>query len=235
MNKFFITYGGHSNDGRYHFSQKAVVSTLEEAVSVINAWHSYGNPKRECLIVNQYCLDKIKSFFEDGLGEFVTGEKRTYESIKTTGCGAWAIYFYYAMGDTVDEHEAAYKDKCESEQQERIRKSEEEKKKRMIELCEEKRGWYSVYLTFDCYQWSERAGGMVSRMKDFSGKCIASSKLDAYNKARNDIKMNNPELIGLNFHDPTNQNYFDAVFLGMKTDDGYSIEAWEEAKAKGEI
>ena len=66
--------------------------------------------------------------------------------------------------------------------------------------------------------------------KTFSGYTIAESKMDAYLKAANHECQDLCAEKGLIFEScgEWNSGTTEVQFLGMKTDYGYSVEAWEE-------
>ena len=212
---------GHYKGAKY----EAVVHELNEAISAIETWHTYCNPNYSTIIVNENAKAKLIKCIE--LAK--RGELKR-ESMKSTNCGSNAIEVYPAMADTLGADRIIRAVEIHKKRMERIRIANEEREQRMTEMYQVRRGWYSVMMTFSCYYWSNRRGEMLWGQKEFSGKVIANSQLDAYNKACHDIEVNSDpfKCQGPEFPDPTNQSMFDAYFLGMKTDEGYSLEAWEE-------
>lgn len=61
----------------------------------------------------------------------------------------------------------------------------------------------------------------------FSGKCIASSGMEAYNKAIEELRKDGEASLNAVFPGPTSHNY-SFLFLGVKTDDGYTYKELEE-------
>ena len=237
---FCVTYGGYDRIGRVWTPYKAIAHSPEEAIAVINTWHLYGATKTsgDLIEVNERTAEKIREIFANGLGTYPSGEPRTRsEELRTKNCGAWGITLYPALADTIEEHERIYKEQCKAAREERKRKAAEERDRRMTEMGRERKGWYAVMMTFHCWRWNDRRGEHQWVERQFSGNCIASSQMDAYHKACQDIEKNTDPFDGQGFEFPdmTNQSMFDATFLGVKTDDGYSVEKWEEWKKNGEI
>lgn len=242
---FVVVYGGTDRNNYRHTPYKLLARSPQDVIDAMQSWHSYGRADEQPIKPNEYFIhamnaifsiddgswqDRKLYMFDDAIRRVINGHEVDMTNLKTRGCGAWGISFYVAMAPTLEEHEAAYKAKCEAERQERIRIAKEEREQRMTEMYQVRRGWYSVMMTFSCYYWSNRRGEMLWGQKEFSGKVIANSQMDAYNKACHDIEVNSDpsECQGPEFPDPTNQSMFDAYFLGMKTDEGYSLAAWEE-------
>ena len=70
---------------------------------------------------------------------------------------------------------------------------------------------------------------------------IADSGMDAYNKVVKYVKEH-PEELTVRGNVTVLQSYcgptdggFECTFLGVKTDEGYSVKLWEEWKKNGEI
>lgn len=244
-NVFCITYGGRASNGNTYVPYKAIVHTADEAIAVINTWNTYGkpdslaaNPEWLHIKVNAITEQKIRTLFRDGLGSYPSGAARTCETMRTTGCGAWDISFYPAQADTLEEHERIYNERREAARQERMRQAKEAQHRRLAELNEQKRGWYHVELEL-CLSVFNNHGNDYRTDKTFSGNVIANSGMDAYDKAVKDIRSagfthrGNMAILE-SWAEPTSHGY-EFLFLGVKTDDGYSVEKWEEWKAKGEI
>lgn len=244
---FCITYGGRASNGNTYVPYKAIAHTADEAIAVINTWRTYGRPENlssnpaERIKVNEITEKKIRTLFRDGLGNYpIGGNPRTHEAMRTTGCGAWDITFYPALADTLDEHERIYKEKREAARQERMRQAEAAKQRRMAELMEQKRGWYHVELELELNVFATSGNDYITA-STFEGDVIADSGMDAYEKAVKHVKEHPEELehrgnmaVLQFFAEPTSNSY-DFQFLGVKTDDGYSIEKWEEWHENGEI
>ena len=244
-NVFCITYGGRTNNGNTYVPYKAIAHTADEAIAVINTWNTYGNPDSLAanpewlhIKVNATTEQKIRTLFRDGLGTYPSGQPRTCETMRTTGCGCWDISFYPALADTLEEHERIYKERREAAKQERMRQAEAAKQRRLVELNEQKRGWYHVELDL-CLSVFNNHGNDYRTGKTFSGNVIANSGMDAYDKAVKDIRSagfthrGNMAILE-SWAEPTSHGY-EFLFLGVKTDEGYSVEKWEEWKKNGEI
>lgn len=218
-NNFVIVYCG----------QKGMAATPEEAKRVIETFHGYGRPSNPTLIVNAQTEAKINSIYADA-----NAQRR---DLRTTNCGAKGIDFYPALADTLDEHERIYRERCKIEKRDRLAKAEALKQKMLQEWNEQRRGWYSVSVEGTAL----RPDGCCSRCwLTFSGHIIADSKMDAYNKFLDPSKNGPADMCrerGLSFENCSawNSTRTEVLFLGMKTDYGYSVDAWEEAKKNGAI
>lgn len=238
-NVFCITYGGRANNGNTYVPYKAIAHTADEAIAVINTWKTYGRKTTgDCLVVNERTAEKIRALFRDGLGSYPSGQPRTCETMRTTGCGAWDISFYPALADTLEEHERIYNEQREAAKQERMRQAEAARQRRLAELNEQKRGWYHVELDLRLSVFNNHGNDYRTDMT-FSGNVIADSGMDAYDKAVKDVKNDtfthrgNMAILE-SWADPESHGY-SFQFLGVKTDEGYSVEKWEEWKKNGEI
>lgn len=244
-NVFCITYGGRASNGNTYVPYKAIAHTADEAIAVINTWNTYGKPDSLAadpewlhIKVNPTTEQKIRTLFRDGLGSYPSGQPRTCETMRTTGCGCWDISFYPALADTLEEHERIYNEQREAAKQERMRQAEAAKQRRLAELYEQKRGWYHVELDLRLSVFNNHGNDYRTDMT-FSGNVIADSGMDAYDKAVKDIKNDGFTHRGNiamleSWADPESHG-FSFLFLGVKTDDGYSVEKWEEWKKNGEI
>lgn len=216
----------------HYCNQRALVSNPEEAIAAIESFHSYNNKNLALLVVNDYVRKVIENFFSDEPQGYVImkkwGEERKSEytptHICTTNCGNQHISFHPALADTLEEHQRLYKAKCDEEKAERIRKSEEAFRKRREEYNEVRKGWYVV--SFNDFKCLNSWGRFC--YKSWTGTCIAKSKYDAALKAIKQIEyLDLPEKgCQLAFIlEPLNA---EVEFLGMKTDNGYSLKQWEE-------
>ena len=230
-NVFLVTYGGRANNGNTYVPYKAIAHTADEAIAVINTWNTYGksdsqaaNPEWLHIKVNATTEQKIRNRFRDGLGSYPSGAARTCETMRTTGCG--------------EEHERIYNEQREAAKRERMRQAEAAKQRRLAELYEQRRGWYHVELDLRLSVFNNHGNDYRTDMT-FSGNVIADSGMDAYDKAVKDIKNDGFTHRGNiamleSWADPESHGYSFA-FLGVKTDEGYSVEKWEEWKKNGEI
>lgn len=241
-NVFYITYGGRAKNGNSYVPCQAIAHTADEAIAVINTWKSYGRKNStdpaDRIVVNEVTEKKIRNLFRDGFGTYPSGEPRTYMGVRTTGCGAWEIGFCPALADTVEEHNRIYNELKEMGEQKRKEARKEYEQRRLAELNEQRRGWYRVEIRYTIailtnFSFADRT---------FIGDIIADSGADAYRKAVKYLESCPPEVV--NFHRETatlhayvemTSDDFSFTFLGVKTDDGYSVEKWNEWKAKGEI
>lgn len=240
-NVFFITYGGRANNGNTYVPYKAMAHSAEEAIAVINTWHPYGRKNSsECIVVNERTAEKIHDLFRDGFGNYPSGEPRTYAGFRTTGCGAWEIGFHPALADTLEEHERIYNERREAAKAERMRQAEEAMKRRIAELNEQRKGWYHAELVVKVMVFNSNGNDYFTDIT-FSGNVIADSGMDAYDKAWKYVQDHPEELehrgniaslISIPYY---NYDGFRCTFLGVRTDEGFSVEKWEEWKKNGEI
>lgn len=240
-NVFLVTYGGRANNGNTYVSYKAIAHTADEAIAVINTWKTYGRKTTgDCLVVNERTAEKIRTLFRDGLGNYPSGQPRACETMRTTGCGAWDITFYPPLADTLEEHERIYNEQREAARQERMRQAEAYRQKRLAELNEQRRGWYHVSLGLRLMVFAQRGNDYFADTT-FEGNTIADSGMDAYNKIVKHVQDNPGELTHrgnmatLHAWGEPDSSDFTFQFLGVKTDDGYSVEKWQEWRDKGEI
>lgn len=234
-NVFCITYGGHASNGNMYVPYKAIAHTAEEAIAVINTWKPYGGKNRtDNIVVNERTAEKIRALFRDGLGG------KIYENMRTTGCGAWDISFYPALADTIEEHERIYNERREAAKADRMRQAEEAKKRRIAELNEQRKGWYHAELVVKVMVFNSNGNDYFTDIT-FSGNVIADSGMDAYHKAVKHVHDNPQELEHrgniaclLDCPEPDSSG-FDFTFLGVRTDEGFSVEKWQEWHEKREI
>ncbi|MBR1542056.1 MAG: hypothetical protein IJ628_05540 [Bacteroidaceae bacterium] len=240
-NVFLVTYGGRASNGNTYVPYKAIAKTADEAIAVINNWKPYGKKSSpDCINVNERTEQKIRDLFREGFGTYPSGEPRTYAGFRTTGCGAWEIGFYPALADTLEEHERIYNEQRNAAKAERLRLSEIAKQKRIDELNEVRRGWYHVELELELSVFATHGNDYITN-STFEGNVIAESGMDAYWKAVKYVKEHPEELTHrgnmaiLQFYAQPYSSDYTFQFLGVKTDDGYSVEKWNEWKEKGEI
>lgn len=240
-NVFFITYGGRAKNGNSYTPYQAIAHTADEAIAVINTWKSYGRKNStDRIIVNEVTEKKIRNLFRDGFGTYPSGEPRTYMGVRTTGCGAWEIGFSPALADTVEEHNRICNELKEMEEQKRKEARKEYEQRRLAELNEQRRGWYRVEITFTVDVEPIR-GNSYFKLLTFEGDMLADSGADAYCKTAKYLEDSPAELTTrrdfttLAALPEMTSGDFSFTFLGVKTDDGYSVEKWNEWKAKGEI
>lgn len=232
-----VSYEGFSRNNNACNPYKAVVHTADEAIAVINTWHTYGHHD-EFIVVNAVTEKKIRELFTNGFVEQYGGVKSNAVTLRTTGCGCWDIVIRPALADTLEEHNRIYNEQREAAKQERLRKAEEARQRRLAELNEQKRGWYHVELELRLSVFNNH-GNDYRTDKTFSGNVIANSGMDAYDKAVKEIKnegfthRGNIAILE-SWAEPESHGY-EFMFLGVKTDDGYSVEKWEEWKKNGEI
>lgn len=241
-NVFFITYGGQARNGNTYTPYKAIAKTADEAIAVINTWQSYGGKRDYAspIMVNATTEQKIRDLFRDGFGTYPSGQPRTYVGLRTTGCGAWEIGFHPALADTLEEHERIYNEQREVAKAERKRLAEAAIQGRLAELNEQRKGWYHAELTVRAMVFAQKGNDYMTDLT-FSGNVIADSGADAYNKALDHVQRHPEELTHRGnmatlhaWPDMVSHDY-SFTFLGVKTDEGFSIDKWNEWKKKGEI
>lgn len=241
-NVFCITYGGPARNGNTYTPYKAIAHTADEAIAVINTWQTYGGKRDYAspIMVNATTEQKIRDLFRDGFGTYPSGQPRTYVGLRTTGCGAWEIGFHPALADTIEEHERIYNEQREAAKAERKRLAEAAIQSRLSELNEQRKGWYHAELTVRAMVFAQRGNDYMTDLT-FSGNVIADCGADAYDKALKHV-MDHPEelthrgnMATLHAWPDMTSHDFDFTFLGVKTDEGYSLDKWNEWKEKGEI
>lgn len=234
---FLVSYEGTTRNNNVCNPYKAVVHTADEAIAVINTWHTYGHYD-EFIVVNDVAEKKIRELFSNGFVKTYEGDKSNAVTLRTTGCGCWDIIIRPALADTLEDHNRIYNEQREAAKQERLRKAEEARQRRLAELNEQKRGWYHVELELRLSVYNNH-GNDYRTEQTFSGNVIANSGMDAYDKAVKEIKnegfthRGNIAILE-SWAEPTSHGY-EFLFLGVKTDDGYSVEKWEELHKNGEI
>lgn len=236
-NVFCITYGGCAKNGSEYIPYKAVVHSAEEAIAVINTWKSYGRKNStdptDRIVVNEVTEKKIRALFADGLGTYGSGEPRDYVGVSTKGCGAWEIGFTYAHADTLQEHERICNELHEAEEAARKEREREIKRQREMELNVRRRGWYYVEMDLEL-DVSPRHGNDYHANTTFCEYIIAESGADAYRKMVNEVGYNPLTYHGndavASYIPESWSSEFSFTFLGVKTDDGYSVEEWEKMK-----
>jgi len=241
-NVFCITYCGPARNGNTYTPYKAIAHTADEAIAVINTWQTYGGKRDYAspIMVNATTEQKIRDLFRDGFGNYPSGQPRTYVGLRTTGCGAWEIGFHPALADTIEEHERIYNEQREAAKAERKRLAEAAIQSRLAELNEQRKGWYHAELTVRAMVFAQRGNDYMTDLT-FSSNVIADSGADAYDKALKHV-MDHPEelthrgnMATLHAWPDMTSHDFDFTFLGVKTDEGYSLDKWNEWKEKGEI
>ena len=223
-----------------YFKEKRICQTTEEAIGFINSLYFRNNPNSSKIAVNNNVRKILQSLYKNewntsgpGFPYIKVKTDSAYISdckmytdgfqIRTTNCGNTSIYGYYPLGETVEEHDAEV-ERIRAEKAEQARKRyEEELTRRYAELSEERKGWYSVLLTYERMRMRDMRQVEIT----FSGQCIASSGMEAYHKAIEELRKDGEASLGANFPEPTSR-YYSFLFLGVKTDDGYTDKELEE-------
>lgn len=234
-----VSYEGFTRNNNVCNPYKAVCHTADEAIAVINTWHTYGHHET-FIVVNDYAEKKIRELFDNGFVKTYEGLNSPAVTLRTTGCGCFDIIIRPALADTLEEHNRIYNEQREAAKQERMRQAEAAIQRRLEELNEQKRGWYHAELTVRAMVFARKGNDYMTDLT-FSGNVIADSGADAYDKALQHV-MDHPEelthrgnMASLHAWPDMVSRDYSFTFLGVKTDDGYSVEKWEEWKKNGEI
>lgn len=168
-----------------YFDRQELVSTAQEAIDFINSLTFRNSGKGE-ITANDFTIKRLNQIFDEcqwegnkikGFNIIVSNE------IAATGCSTTRIYLYKPLGETLEEHTAAYHTKIKTERYERLAEAQRRKERRLNELNEVRNGWYYVELNNIKVIGTFNRGNDHPIYKDFSGKVIAKSGADAYQKA----------------------------------------------------
>ncbi len=209
--KNLAIYYGYQNWSRWNIEKGFVFSTIEELEQWLNSLTTYCNIGYPQLELNDKSREKVEEWLKNN-------EKPLF--FKTTGCGAWQIKLQKTDCNTFGEYK-------QQRDYASAKKAKEREQKRLGELFKQKKGWYRVNLELT------GDGVITSRFscKDFTGEVIAVSGAEAYEKAIKECEVEAP---GYFAADMMGRGY-SFEFLGVKTDDGYSVALWKEWKANGTI
>lgn len=201
--------------------QQALCHSAQEAEEAINSFMG----RWGMLEVNPTTAKNLNVLFAGE--EF--GEPYSLPWLKTTNCSDQFIKLYPALSDTLEGHLQAYAEKCAKEKAERLRLAEQAKRERMLDWSKCRKGWYHVQTEITAL--SMMSDKRVIRI--FSGDVLADSKAGAFGQAleqMNDYCSSN----GLVFEimSEWDSSETSVEFLGMKTDEGYSVEEWEKYMAE---
>lgn len=199
-----------------YLKQSAIAHDASEAVSVIDSFKGvYGNLK-----CNEHALRFLDSLF--------AGEELP-EELKTTNCSKYGIRFWPAEAATIEEHNAIYRQRLDQEKERRIRQAEETNNRLKVEFQMLRKGWYFVSVELTAI---DIISGRRRHMTN-SGYGMADCKSEAYDKF---VRGLNDECSrrGLIYEMCSSWNSSATIvdFVGMRVDDGFSIEAWEEYMRK---
>lgn len=221
-----------------YFNQKAVCNSAEEAIQFINQLQFRGNGHK--LVCNENCSRRLEALFDGEFKYYPSGNVHFiiyngkaiegFSELATTGCSTTRIKIYKALADTIEEHDRIYLLRLEEEKAKRLEENEQRIQRRLSELHEQKKGWYSVSLNFDRAKFGR--SGIYYTDSDFSGCIVADSGLDAFNKTVKHLINSVDVLPDSQFPEMISSRYF-FEFLGVKTDEGYSVELWEQWKKEG--
>ena len=209
-----------------YFKQKGMFSTPEELHQFI---------KNLGFGLNTHIINRIEQVFAPHWDGTYNG--RPFQ-LAPPNIGPNRIYVYPALADTMEQHEAILQkqiaeEKERQEAEKKIRDEEEAKRRLQVlrELSEPKKGWYHVSITFNRYKY-HITQGMLPQESTFSGTTIAENGMGAYHKAVAAVEKEYQVIDVPNAHDT---GAFHASFLGVKTDNGYSVELWEKWRKEGVI
>lgn len=238
-----------------YFSKKQMCETAEQAIEFINGLKYRNQENQVSLVVNEKTAEKLRQMFDTGAwvdvrpgADFFRFMENGFEhqyiaplEIATTNCGNTRIYGYKPLADTVEEHDRIVKERDEAAAKVQQEKREAAVQKRLGELYEQRKGWYRVQLDIKLMVFNNHGNDYIADTT-FEGDIIATCGADAYNKAVKHLCDGPEEVITYHGNISSLQSWSDMtsygyefLFLGVKTDEGYSVEKWEEAKANGEI
>ena len=222
MKKFFKFY-----------SKKVILDSVEEAENWINNLHDHDNENERNIVVNDNMHCHLANIFAD---------ENEGMKMQTTGCSLDSFIFCFpALADTVEEHERlwfAREAERKAQEQTKHEKKQTEFEKRQAErkaafAVREKelkampKGWYEVTVS---YLYSSHVTlRMHKETKSFEG--VAENGWEAYHKVLDQLKKKYNGFL----HDWDDILEADISFLGMRTDEGFSVKTWSKAKAKGII
>lgn len=210
-----------------YFDRQELVSSAQEAINFINSL-TFRNSGKGTIVANDQAIKRLNQIFGDCVWEGnqlkAFGVNFSTE-IAATGCGNTRIYLYKPMGETLEEHVAAYHAKAETERVERLAEAQRRKERRLNELNEEREGWYYVEMNDIKVIGTFNKGNDHPIYKDFSGKVIAKSGADAYRKVvkhLEDTMMNDCDNSNFTYWyhecpDMMSSNYYFS-FIGTLTD-----------------
>ena len=209
--KYLAIYYGFQDWSRRNIERGVVFETIEQLEAWMATTTTYCNPGRPCLQLNPSSREKVENWLAQP-------DKPLY--FKTTGCGSWEILLTTTDCNTFDEYK---QQRDEAAKQ----KAHDHEQKRLAELYEPRKGWYRVNL--------ELSGDGITThphsCKDFTGEVIADNGATAYNKAVSECQRMAPGY----FPADMLSGGYSFEFLGVKTDDGYSVELWQQWKDEGTI
>ena len=209
--KYLAIYSGYQNWSRRNVEKGIVFKTIEQLEAWMSTTTTYCNTGWPCLQLNPASREKVENWMAQP-------DKPLY--FKTTGCGSWEILLTRTDCNTFDQYRPQ-RDEADTHP------THDREPKRLAELYQPRKGWYRVTL--------ELSGNGITTSphacKDFSGEVIADNGADAYNKAVSECQTMAPDYfpadmlsIGYSFE-----------FLGVKTDNGYSVKKGNDWKSEGAI
>ncbi len=209
--KYMVIYGGTDLQGRSR-ERGAVVNNIDEVAAFLATCNTYCYSKGTPLQLSDGCRTKIDNWLKFQNEKILT--------FRTTGCGAWECLLFATEFDTYDAYKA-HRDELLQQ------KAHDREQKRLAELHNTRRGWYRVSLELS----GDGILAPIHSGKDFTGEVIANNGADAYMKAVEECRNMAPEFAPA---DMMGAGY-SFEFLGVKTDDGYSVALWEQWQAEGKL
>lgn len=213
--KLFIKYHGTDKQGNMCVPYKAIVSSFDEAVNTIETWHTYGKNVRPTLIANDYCKQKLTEVF--------AGRIELPISISITNCGCYVVTIEKGLADNVAQHEELADQERLYQAQIAAKKRETEKYFKFKVYNKVAKGWYFVSIPLTLHDYECRTS-----YKTFTTYVLANSKIDAINKTTPEAEKYALNNGGFTLAKPISWEECDVYFVGMKTDDGFSLDAWKE-------
>lgn len=142
--------------------------------------------------------------------------------------GKHSIQVIQALAPTEDEHNRLYAAKNANRKAEELARAKEFRKARTAELYTRRRGWWAVSLEFERWTWDGDKD--IATPCTYTGNIVAKDGAEAYRKMVRDIEAD-AEITPVRQLPSEWSPRYQPTFLGLKTDDGYSIEAWEAYRA----
>ena len=209
--KYMVIYGGTDRQGCSR-ERGAVVNNSDDVAAFLATCNTYCYSQGTPLQLSDGCRTKIDNWLKFQSEKILT--------FRTTGCGAWECLMFATEFDSYDAYKAR-RDELLQQQ------SHDREQKRLAELHNTRRGWYRVSLELS----GDGILAPIHSCKDFTGEVIANNGADAYMKAVEECRNMAPEFAPA---DMMGAGY-SFEFLGVKTDDGYSVALWEQWQSEGKL
>lgn len=194
-----------------YFDKTAIISTVEEGVAFINSLQYRGNSSG--LVCNSHTEKLLVKIFNGenlpAYGKPFSG----YYSLSTTGCGNTNINLYSCLADTLESHNEIVKQNKEKQAKEEIQKREERNAIHLEQMHEQNKGWYVVTITGNAFKLRGNDGSVTK-----SVKVLADNKMDAYNKAIQNLEENPPKNV-MNWYGFESSKSALIEYVGVWTDE----------------